>query len=93
MPTERSRIELLQVLSEKLGPDAAAALMECVPPFPWTELTTKGDLAALEQRLDARFDARLHETESRILRWTIGAVFGGLAAVGGAAAGIAALVG
>ena len=61
MPTEHSRMQLLQVLSEKLGPDAAAALMECVPPFPWTEIATKSDLNALEERMDLRL-GRLEAT-------------------------------
>ena len=93
MPDERSRVEVLQVLSDKLGPEAAAALMECVPPFAWTELPTKGDLAAFDERLALRLESRLDRAESRILRWTVGTVFGGIAAVGAATAGIAALVG
>ena len=93
MPTERNRIELLNVLSEKLGPDAAAALLECVPPFPWTELATKADLSQLEERMTLRLDDRLHQMGTRIIMWTVGAVFGGIAAIGAATAGIAALAG
>jgi hypothetical protein len=120
MPDERSRLEVVQALSEKFGPEVAAALMECVPPFSWMELPTKKDLRALEERielrfqvLDARFeafdarfgtvdaqfgelgshlDARLHAEVTRSIRWTVGAVFGGLTLVAGAAVGIAAIL-
>ena len=96
MADERSRAEASQALTEALGPRAAAALMECIPPFPWTELATKTDLRELEQRLDERFTLRLetgfHRAETRIIKWTVGAVFGGIAAIGAATAGIAALV-
>jgi len=98
-PDERSRVEASQALADQLGPAAAAALMECIPPFGWHEIATKSDVRALEQRIDlrfeafeARFDARLRKAENRILRWTVGAVFGGVTAIGGATAGIAALV-
>jgi hypothetical protein len=95
-PDERARIELSQRLAEQFGPEVGGYLMEVVPPFSWHEIATKSDLRALEERLDESFalrlDARLHQAENRILRWTVGSVFGGIAAIGGAAAGIAALV-
>lgn len=98
-PDERSRVEASQALADQLGPAAAAALMECIPPFGWHEIATKSDIAGLERRIDSleeklslRFDARLSKAENRILRWTVGAVFGGVTAIGGATAGIAALV-
>jgi hypothetical protein len=95
-PDERSRVEASQALTEQLGPAAAAALMECIPPFGWHEIATKRDLDELERRLEERLllrlDARLHRAENRILRWTVGAVFGGFVAIGGAAAGVAALL-
>src|SRR2546421_11895422 len=56
MPDERSRMEVVQALSDKLGPEVAAALMECVPPFPWTDIVTKHDLAELETRMTLRFE-------------------------------------
>jgi hypothetical protein len=59
-PDERARVEASQALTEQLGPAAAAALMECIPPFGWHEIATKSDLMALERRFDAlerRFDA------------------------------------
>jgi hypothetical protein len=73
VPDERSRMEVVQALSEKLGPEVAAALMECVPPFAWTELPTKGDLAQLEERaalrlerLEAKLDGRFEGLEGRL---------------------------
>ena len=49
-------MEVVHALSEKLAPEAAAALMECVPPFAWTEIVTKRDLAELEARMNLRFE-------------------------------------
>ena len=93
---ERTRIELAQHLAEQYGRDLGAYLMEVIPPFGWDEIATKSDLisglTSLEDRVLLRLDARLHRAENRILRWTVGAVFGGFVAVGGAAAGIAALL-
>lgn len=86
------RAEASQALTEALGPRAAAALMECIPPFPWTELATKSDLRDLEERFTLRLETGFHRAETRIIKWTVGAVFGGIAAVGAAAAGIAAIV-
>ena len=73
--------------------------MECIPPFGWHEIATKADIAGvktdianLEGKLSLRFDARLHEEMNRSIRWTVMALFGGLAVIGGAATGIAAIV-
>jgi hypothetical protein len=89
---ERTRIELAQRLAEQYGRDLGAYLMEVIPPFGWDEIATKRDLASFEDHLFTRIDARLLRAENRILRWTVGAVFGGFVAIGGAAAGIAALL-
>ena len=51
-PDARSRVEASQALTQQLGPAAAAALMECIPPFGWHEIATKNDLVALERRFD-----------------------------------------
>jgi hypothetical protein len=98
-PDERSRVEASQALSEQLGPAAAAALMECIPPYGWHEIATKSDLAALEQRIglrfeafEARLDAKLEAQATRMIKWTVGSIFAGIAAIGAAVAGIAALV-
>jgi hypothetical protein len=116
-PDERARVEASQALTEQLGPAAAAALMECVPPFGWHEIATKSDLMALERRFDRRFealdrrietlerridgleehlgfrfDARLHAEMSRMIRWTVASIFGGITALSAAAAAVAALL-
>ncbi len=54
---ERSRHELYRRLEEVLGPDAAATLIEHLPPVGWADVATKNDLAGLEQRLEGRFNA------------------------------------
>lgn len=41
-------------------------LMESLPPFDWSEIATKDDLAALEQRMIVRFDALRIEMVARI---------------------------
>ena len=65
---ERSRHELYRRLEEVLGPDAATTLIEHLPPVGWSDVATKGDLAALEQRIDLRFariDERFNSMEER----------------------------
>jgi hypothetical protein len=61
---ERSRHHLYVRLEEALGPEAATTLMEHLPPLGWADIATKrdldvlkGDLDALEQRLELRFEA------------------------------------
>ena len=55
-PTEAQRFELQQKLIEVLKERPANTLMESLPPMDWHELATKDDLAALEDRMDARFE-------------------------------------
>ncbi|MGH9223328.1 MAG: hypothetical protein ACRD2W_05990 [Acidimicrobiales bacterium] len=45
-----------------LGADAAATLMEHLPPVGWADVATKRDLDGLEQRLRSDFRAELHST-------------------------------
>jgi hypothetical protein len=92
MADERSRMEVAQVSADKFGPAVTAALMEGIPPYGWHEIATEHDLAALEGRIDLKLDARFHAAESRIIRWTVASVFGGIASISGAAAVVAALV-
>ena len=66
--------------------------MECIPPFGWHEIATKRDLTELEQRLDLRFDAKLHVQMNRVIRWTVASVFGGISALSAVAAAVAALL-
>lgn len=62
---DRSRHELYRRLEEVLGLEAAATLIEHLPPVGWADVATKGDLAGLEQRLELRFD-RIDDRFSRI---------------------------
>ena len=105
-PDERSRVEASQALTEQLGPAAAAALMECIPPYGWHEITTKHDLDELERRIDLRFEVleakllgmqgqlegRLHAEATRMIKWTVGAVFGAITAICVAVATVTALL-
>ena len=54
--SEAERFEFRDRLIEKLGEDVATRLMECLPPFSWTEIATKDDLNALKEWTGARFD-------------------------------------
>jgi hypothetical protein len=54
---ERARHELFRRLDEVLGPDAATTLIEHLPPVGWADVATKTDLAALERRMDTKFEA------------------------------------
>lgn len=56
--TQQQRHALLTWFEEQMGPDRAATMMELMPPAGADELATKHDLAALERRIDARFDAQ-----------------------------------
>jgi hypothetical protein len=53
---ERSRHHLFLRLEEALGAEAAATLMEHLPPVGWADVATRRDLDALEQRLGLRFE-------------------------------------
>lgn len=43
-------------------------MMELIPPVGSSELATRRDLAELEERLDARTDAKLGQLRSELLR-------------------------
>ena len=58
MPTdENTRLRIRQYLIELMDEEAADAILESMPPIPWTELATKDDLARLESKIDLRFNA------------------------------------
>jgi hypothetical protein len=67
---ERSRHHLYLRLEQALGPEAAATLMDHLPPLGWADVATKRDLDALEQRLELRFetiDARFEAAEHKLM--------------------------
>ena len=72
-PSKAQRLQLYEELAKKFGDEPAMTLMESLPPVDWHELATKDDLAALEERVnakfevvDARFDALRVELGARI---------------------------
>ena len=69
--TEAERHELRGELGAVMGEGAVNTLMESLPPMDWRELATKTDLAALEERMNVKFDA---------LRVEMGAKFAEVAA-------------
>lgn len=62
--SEQSRHELYRRLEETLGSDAAATLMEHLPPVGWADVATKRDLEVLEQRLRADMHATINSALS-----------------------------
>ena len=62
---ERARHQLYLRLEEHLGPEAAATLMEHLPPTGWGEVATKRDLDSMTAVLRGEGDrlrAELHKT-------------------------------
>jgi hypothetical protein len=65
---ERRRHALYERLEGVLDPEHADTLMALLPPVGWAEVATKQDLAALEQRMELRFeamDSRSEVTDAR----------------------------
>ena len=91
MGDEHSRVEATQALSDALGTRAAAALMECIPPFGWHEIATKRDLGELEERMTLRIDARIHAEANRMIRWTVASLVASVTMISAVAASIAAI--
>ena len=54
---ERARHELFLGCETALGPERAETLMALLPPVGWADVATKQDLAHLEERLQAQFEA------------------------------------
>ena len=63
--TEKQRHELFTKAEEVLGEANAETLMSHLPPVGWADVATKHDLAALEERLELRFDAIDAKFEAR----------------------------
>ncbi len=85
---ERSRHELFKKLEDVLGEKEATTLMAHLPPVGWADVATKHDLSLLE----ARFDARLHALESRLLRTILITNSASVLTVGGLAFAAARLI-
>jgi chromosome segregation ATPase len=66
--TEASRHHLVSSLEEAIGQEAAMTLAAHLPPVGWADVATKHDLAAMEERLTLRSDARFDVVEERFTR-------------------------
>jgi hypothetical protein len=66
---ERARHELFLAVEHHLGPSQAETLMGMLPPVGWADVATKHDLAALEERIDLRFESIDLRFESIDLRF------------------------
>lgn len=63
---EKVRWALMRRLIEVLGEEEAETLMESLPPVVWSQLATKDDLGALEERLMSAMDTKFTEFKSEI---------------------------
>ena len=54
------------LLDRDLHPDVAAAIIETMPPFDWSEIARRSDLAELESRLDKRFEVLENRIDGRL---------------------------
>lgn len=62
---ENTRLRIRQRFIELMDEEAADAIMESMPPIPWTEIATKTDIARLDARFDA-VDGRLDALDGRL---------------------------
>jgi len=70
MPADEStRLRIRQYLIELMDEQAADAMMESMPPIPWTELATKADLAQFDRRV-ATWTVRVEQTSSDLQELT-----------------------
>ena len=82
--TEAERHDLRQELGAVMGEGAVTTLMDSLPPMDWRELATKTDLAALEERLDTRFERIDARIDKRIAKQTYVILVGTMATVAAA---------
>jgi hypothetical protein len=62
---ERACHELYRGLEELLGTARADTLMSMLPGIGWADVATKNDLRQLEERVEARIDARFARVDAR----------------------------
>ncbi len=94
--SEHSRHELHTRLEAALGSDAAATLMEHLPPVGWADVATKRDLdlklEALEHRLLATFRSEMSAMQRTFILALVGSVSGSTLTAAGLAFAAARLV-
>ena len=79
-PSETQRFRLRERLLELLEDEHVTTLMESLPPVGWDRLATKEDLEAVEERLSAKFDAKLEKGLARTTYVILAGVAAALAA-------------
>jgi hypothetical protein len=96
---ERMRIDLGERLTQVVGRDLAAYMMQTIPPMPWSDLTTKDDLANLSEVFELKLETVKHELRgdikdgtSRVIRWVVPTVIGGMSVSTGTIAVVTALL-
>ena len=65
---ETKRQNVIKQLTETIGEEAAAALMESIPPFDWHQIATKDDLANALQALTAEVSGQFAHVHGEIKR-------------------------
>ena len=68
--TETKRFRLRERLHDLMEEEHVTTLMDSLPPVGWERLATKEDLAALEERLDTRFERIDARIDKRIAQQT-----------------------
>ena len=68
--TETKRFRLRERLHDLMEEEHVTTLMDSLPPVGWERLATKDDLAALEERLDTRFERIDARIDKRIAQQT-----------------------
>jgi len=86
--TESRRQLVYDGIAGIAGPEVADALMQLLPPVPWSELATKQDLALLEARLGGELRKEMSAQTRTIMLSVIGAI---VASYGATAALVATL--
>ena len=62
---ERRRLALIQRLTEVLGEEEAATIMESLPPTYWQNIATKDDVRASEERLRTEFSGEFAKVQAQ----------------------------
>ena len=57
--SENRRLDLREALTSVIGAHNTETLMESTPPFDWSEIATKSDLAVMSERIELRVESML----------------------------------
>ncbi len=78
--TETKRFRLRERLHDLMEEEHVTTLMDSLPPIGWDKLATKEDLEAVEERLSAKFDAKIEKGLARTTYVILAGVAAALAA-------------